>query len=45
VHERTFVFAMGEYRWFFDDFDDIEDNSDDGSFAFTVGIGFNIGGR
>ena len=45
VHERTFIFAMGEYRWFFDDFDDVEDNADDGAFAFTVGIGFNVGGR
>ena len=45
VHERTFIFGMAEYRWFFDDFDDVEDNADDGSFAFTVGIGFNVGGR
>lgn len=45
VHERTFIFAMGEYRWFFDDLDDAEDNADDGHFAFTVGVGFNIGGR
>ena len=36
---------MGEYRWLFDDLDDAEDNADDGHFAFTVGVGFNIGGR
>ena len=23
----------------------VEDNADDGHFAFTVGVGFNIGGR
>src|SRR5687768_9424519 len=45
VHERTFIFAMGEYAWRFKDFDDAEDNSDDGHFAFTVGVGFNVGGR
>jgi hypothetical protein len=45
VHERTFIFAMGEYRWYFDELDDLEDNADDGSFAFTVGVGFNVGGR
>ena len=45
VHERTFIFGMAEYQWFFDDLDDAEDNADDGAFAFTVGVGFNIGGR
>lgn len=45
VHERTFIFGMAEYRWNFDDFNDVEDSADDGFFAFTVGIGFNVGGR
>lgn len=45
VHERTFLFAMAEYRWLFDDFDQADDNADDGRFAFTFGVGFNIGGR
>ncbi len=45
VHERTFVFLSAEYRWFFDELEHIDDNSDDGSFAFLVGVGFTIGGR
>ena len=45
VHERTFIFLSAEYRWFFDDLENIDNNSDDGSFAFLVGVGFTIGGR
>jgi hypothetical protein len=45
VHERTFIFAMGEYRWHFDKLKDVDNNADDGFFAFTVGVGFNIGSR
>ena len=45
VHERTFIFLSAEYRWFFDDLESIDNNSDDGSFAFLVGVGFTIGGR
>jgi hypothetical protein len=45
VHERTFIFLSGEYRWFFDELESIDENSDDGSFAFLVGVGFTIGGR
>lgn len=45
VHERTFILAMGEYRWDFDRFRDVDNNFDDGHFAFTLGIGFNIGGK
>ena len=45
VHERTFIFGMAEYRFNFEDFDDADDNADDGHFAFTVGVGFNVGGR
>jgi hypothetical protein len=45
VHERTFIFALGEYRWHFDELDQLDDTADDGSFAFTVGVGFNVGGR
>ncbi len=45
VHERTFIFGMAEYRFNFEDLDDADENADDGHFAFTVGVGFNIGGR
>ena len=45
VHERTFIFLSGEYRWFFDELEHIDENSDDGAFAFLIGVGFTIGGR
>jgi hypothetical protein len=45
VHERTFILAMGEYRWNFDRIRDIDNNSDNGTFVFTVGVGFAVGGR
>lgn len=45
VHEKTFLFVLGEYRWLFDDFSQADNNADDGRFAFTFGVGFNIGGR
>jgi hypothetical protein len=45
VYDRTFLMAMGEYRWYFDRFRDLDNNADDGSFVFTVGIGFNVGKR
>jgi hypothetical protein len=45
VHEKTFLFAMGEYRWLFDRLRDVDNNADDGRFLFTIGIGFNIGGN
>lgn len=45
VHDKTFLFVMGEYRWLFDKLDQIDNNADDGRFVFTLGIGFNIGGR
>lgn len=45
VHEKTFLFVMGEYRWLFDDFGDVDNRADDGRFAFTFGVGFNLGGR
>jgi hypothetical protein len=45
VHEKTFLFALGEYRWFWDKISDVDNNADDGRFALTVGIGFNLGGH
>lgn len=41
VHENTFIFAVGEYQFFFDKARDADDNFDDGQFALTVGVGFN----
>ena len=37
--------AFAVQRFNFEDFDDADDNADDGHFAFTVGVGFNVGGR
>jgi hypothetical protein len=45
VHEKTFLFLMGEYRWFWDKIEDIDNNADNGRFVFTLGVGFNIGGH
>jgi len=45
VYEKTFVFAMGEYRWLFDKLGQVDNNADDGRFALILGVGFNIGGR
>lgn len=40
--ENTFVIAMMEYQFFFQDGNDTSDNFDDGQFVYTVGIGFNF---
>jgi outer membrane protein W len=40
VKDDTFIYGLVQYQWFFDDVEDIEDNSDDGSFLYAVGIGF-----
>jgi hypothetical protein len=45
VQPRTFIMAMGEYRWNFNRFRDVDNRLDDGHFVFTVGIGFNVGGK
>jgi hypothetical protein len=45
VYEKTFLFALGEYRWYWDKLRDVDNNFDDGRFAVTVGIGFNVGGH
>ena len=42
VREKTFIFAQGEYQFFFDDAGEADDTFDDGQFAFTVGVGFNL---
>jgi hypothetical protein len=40
VREGTFVFLMAEYQWFFDDADEFDENFDDGSFIYSLGVGF-----
>ena len=42
VQPRTFLFAMVDYAWTFDNSDDIDDTFDDGGFQWTVGVGFNF---
>lgn len=42
VQDKTFLFGMAEYQFFFDSVRDADDNADDGQFVFTVGIGFNL---
>ncbi len=40
VNHTTFLFAMAEYEFLFDDADDVDDNFDDGRFVYSIGIGF-----
>jgi outer membrane protein W len=40
VKDDTFLYGLVQYQWFFDNVEDIEDNTDDGSFLYAVGIGF-----
>jgi hypothetical protein len=42
VKPQTFVFALVNYAWTFDDSDTATDNFDDGAFLWTVGVGFNF---
>jgi len=38
----TFILARAEYQFLFDSSDDAEDNFDDGSWSYVLGIGFNF---
>ncbi len=42
VKESTFIFAMVDYGWSFDDGDDADDTFSDGGFTWQLGIGFNF---
>lgn len=42
VKPKTFIFALVNYAWTFDDSDDATDNFNDGAVLWTVGIGFNF---
>jgi hypothetical protein len=42
AQEKTYILAMVEYQFLFDDFDDADDTFDDGQFVYFVGVGFNF---
>ena len=42
VKPQTFLFALVNYAWTFEDSDAATDNFDDGAFVWTVGVGFNF---
>jgi len=42
VADRTFVLARAEYQWYFDNARDIDNTFDRGSWAYTLGIGYNF---
>jgi len=42
VQPRTFLFALVNYAWTFEDADDADDTFSDGGLLWTVGVGFNF---
>jgi hypothetical protein len=40
VKDDTFIYGLVQYQFFFESTDDIDNNFDDGSFVYGVGIGF-----
>lgn len=40
VNDKTFIYGMVEYQWFFRDSSDIGNNFDNGQFVYSLGIGF-----
>ena len=42
VQPKTFLFALANYAWTFDDSDKASDNFNDGAFLWSVGVGFNF---
>src|SRR5262245_24278221 len=40
VNDTTFIFAMVEYQFFFQDTDEFDNAFDDGQFVYSLGIGF-----
>lgn len=42
VLERTFINGQIEYQYFFEDADEIDNRFDNGSFVYSVGLGFNF---
>lgn len=44
VSPQTFFATQYRYEWFFDDFDRVDNNSDEGNHVVTVGLGYAWGG-
>ena len=44
VHEQTFVNLGYRYEWFWDKFERINNESDNGNHIFNIGVGFTWGG-
>ncbi len=42
VQPRTFLFALVNYAWTFEDASDADDTFSDGGLLWTVGVGFNL---
>lgn len=42
VKEKTFVYALVNYAWTFNDSDGVTDNFDDGAILWSLGVGFNF---
>lgn len=42
VQPKTFVFALVNYAWTFNDSDGVTDNFDDGAILWSLGVGFNF---
>jgi hypothetical protein len=42
VLPTTFILGRAEYQFFFRDSDDVNDNFDDGAWAYVFGVGFNF---
>lgn len=39
LNSTTFIFAMAEYQFFFEDADDADDAFEDGQFVYSLGVG------
>lgn len=42
VLPKTFLFGHFEYQWSFDNSNDVNESFDEGSFLYSVGVGFNF---
>ncbi len=42
VQDRTFIFAMVDYVWTFEDTDDADDAFEEGGYQWSLGVGFNF---
>lgn len=42
VQPKTFIFALVDYAWLFEEANDVEKQFDDGQFFWSLGVGFNL---